>query len=166
MKLICKSSVICITFILINCLIISCAHNTTISMNQSNSNHTKTLKRFNEIKDPVENYKHIHSRKCLHFKKNYQKNYLGGTFSERKSNLAYLSDIPFEPLRIHFDYSMTLQHEEKMIKELIMPPVKRFFENSLSVRRSIGKLRLPKSLESCEDVPIPSFLYIFIKIFL
>jgi len=128
-------------------------------MNQSNSNHTKTLKRFNEIKDPVENYKHIHSRKCLHFKKNYQKNYLGGTFSERKSNLAYLSDIPFEPLRIHFDYSMTLQHEEKMIKELIMPPVKRFFENSLSVRRSIGKLRLPKSLESCQDVPIPSFLY-------
>lgn len=162
----CNSSVICIAFILINYIIIittiSCAQNSTNSINSNNNNNTLNLyiteNIFNEIKDPVEIYKNIHSRKCLHFKKNYQKNYLG-SFSQRKSHLAYLSEVPFEPLRIHFDYSLTLPHEEKMIKELIIPPVKKFFENTLSVRRIIGKIRFPKSLKSCQDVPIPSFLF-------
>ena len=59
---------------------------------------------------------------------------------------------------MHFDYTNTLPHEEKILKELIIPPVKSFFENALKVKRIPGKLRIPKEIKSCLDIPIPENL--------
>lgn len=163
MKLLYNTTVICFLLILnLNKVSIS---NKTFGSVENKSFSTNTFNNYDHINniddldDPVEKFKKVPStRKCLHFKKNYQKNY-SSPLPERKSTNSFLNEIPFEPLRMHFDFSLTLPHEEKMIKELIIPPVKRFFENSLKVRRIMGKLRLPKTLKTCQEVPIPNFLY-------
>ena len=106
---------------------------------------------------PTRDFKPRIKRKCNHQRTDLKKYYLS-TNQDRKESSSYYSDIQFEKMRIHFDYTFTLPYEEKVISELIIPPVKKFFENTLSVRKFPGKLRFPKNVESCQDVPIPQHL--------
>jgi hypothetical protein len=105
--------------------------------------------------DPIKDFRPQKQRRCSHDKKNRKKNYLQSKYDRKLSN-TYYTDIQFQNLRMHFDYTYTLPHEEKLIKELIMPPVKRFFENALSVRRFPGKLRFPRTVTTCQDIPVPT----------
>ena len=138
----CKTSAICFVILFLNSFLYIFAYA------DESENFTK---------DPIHDFRNPSKRKCFHFKKENKKSYFA-SFATRKTEVNYYAEIPFEPMRIHFDYSLTLPHEEKMIKELVMPPVKRFFENALSVRRVLGKLRIPKDMDNCQEIPIPKYL--------
>jgi len=122
----------------------------------SNSN-SQVNTDFNHIIDPVKDFAPIHHKKCNHQKLSHQKHFLAGKYDRKLAN-TYYNEIQFQNLRMHFDYTYTLPHEETLIRELIMPPVKRFFENSLSVRRFPGKIRFPKSVKECQGIPVPNHL--------
>lgn len=109
----------------------------------------------------AESFRSFRVRKCSMEKKSYTKNYLNNfsQFATRKSFSQSYNEISFEKMRIHFDYSYTLPYEEKMLKELIIPPVKKFFENTLSVRRIPGRIRIPSTIQNCQGSPIPDYLY-------
>lgn len=107
--------------------------------------------------NPAKDFKPQINRKCNHQKRILKKNFLTSKYDRKLSN-TYYTDIQFQNLRMHFDYTYTLPFEEDIIRELIMPPVKRFFENSLSIRRFPGKIRFPSNINSCQDVPIPQHL--------
>jgi hypothetical protein len=119
--------------------------------------HTHFDTHINHFIDPVKDFAPINHKKCNHQKHSHQKHFLAGKYDRKLAN-TYYNDIQFQNLRMHFDYTYTLPHEETMIKELIMPPVKRFFENSLSVRRFPGKVRFPKSVKECQGIPVPDHL--------
>jgi hypothetical protein len=107
--------------------------------------------------DPVKDFTPKFNRKCNHERRSQERHFLSGKYDRKLAN-TYYTDIQFQNMRIHLDYTYTLPHEEKMIKELIMPPVKRFFENTLSVRRFPGKIRFPKSMSDCQGIPVPKSL--------
>jgi len=103
-----------------------------------------------------ENFRTLKHKKCSHHKKTYQKKYINNfNFASRKTFSNYYNEIPFEKMRIHFDYTFTLPYEEKILKELIIPPVQSFYENTLSVRRFPGKLRIPKNMDECQNIRFP-----------
>jgi hypothetical protein len=107
--------------------------------------------------DPVKDFKAPSNRKCSHEKKNHEKNYLRGKY-DRKLATTYYNDIQFQNMRMHFDYTYTLPHEEAILKELVMPQVKKFYENTLSIRRFPGKIRFPNSVNNCQGIPVPKQL--------
>ena len=107
--------------------------------------------------DPVNTYRAHNSKKCQHQKKTFTKRYLGSP-NVRKISLSN-NEIQFEKIRMHFDYTLTLPYEEKMLRELVIPPVKLIYENALSVRRFPGKIKIPRNLEDCQSIPIPNYLY-------
>jgi len=115
------------------------------------------IRSHDDIFEITNKFRNNKLRRCSHQKKSYKKNYVNN-FNKysRKSFSSHYNDIPFEKMRIHFDYTYTLPHEEKILKELVIPPVKNFYENTLSVRRIPGKLRVPKNLHECQEIPIPS----------
>ena len=78
--------------------------------------------------------------------------------SNRKEDSKNSSIKEYENIRIHFDYTHTLPHERKILEEIIIPPVKQFFESTLKVQRLAGKLRFPLDSKECSDVPIPKHL--------
>lgn len=107
--------------------------------------------------NPATDYKPKFHKRCNHQKKSHKKNFLDSRYG-RKSSEKNPSEIPFEKMRFFFDYTYTLPHEEKMLKELVIPPVKKFFENALSVRKFPGKLRFPNSQIFCQNAPVPEYL--------
>ena len=92
-------------------------------------------------------------RRCYHKKSNHEKHFLTG--NDKRVESLYSREGKFEKLRIHFDYTYTLKYEEKILKELIIPPVKKLLENTLKIRRFPGKIRFPRNIDECEGVPIP-----------
>ena len=91
-------------------------------------------------------------KRCNHIKpKNFKSTYIKPNNSFRKSNEI----DEFKKFRIHFDYTYTLPHEQLILKEIIIPPVKNFLESALQVRRSGGKLHL---YDYCLEIPVPKYL--------
>jgi len=153
-----KASAICLFILILNSILYSLAcelNSNSKSTKNNENNQEENLQKHN--KNPAHDFKKQPKRKCFHFKKDRKKHYLS-SFSSRKSAKNHYKEIPFEYMRIHFDYSMTLPHEEKMLKNLVMPPVKKFFENTLKVRRVLGKLRIPRNMNQCQDIPVPKHL--------
>ena len=97
-----------------------------------------------------------YSRRCLHKRSNHQKHFLG-TLDKRIVD-SNPSEVEYEKLRIHFDYAFTLNYEEKILRDLVIPPVKKLLESTLKIKRFPGKIRFPKHLDDCEGIPIPSYL--------
>jgi hypothetical protein len=159
-----KISALLLLVLFLNSFIYTFTHETKVfeknELGEEENLHINKIKKNNkENKNPVpvKDFKKPSKRKCFHYKKESKKKYFT-PFATRKTADNYYREIPFEPIRIHFDFSLTLPYEEKMLKELVIPPVKTFFENALSVRRVLGKLRVPRDMNFCQDIPIPKYL--------
>jgi len=99
-------------------------------------------------------------RKCDHQKRNFKKTFTSSkgvkntpSFRRQMSN-----EVTFKNMRIHFDYTNTLDHERVLLQKLVMPSVQNFFEKTLSVRRASGKLRFPRNMNTCSDTYVPDHL--------
>ena len=94
------------------------------------------------------------TRKCHHdiFSKNY--NFLKTGSNKRKLGQENI----FSSIRFHFDYQYTLPDEEKILREIIFPPVQEFFQMALMTRRIQGKLRFPSHIKKCQGLTLPKYL--------
>lgn len=97
-------------------------------------------------------------KKCKHQQKKDNKIYYSSqSKNARKNSQAYI-ETGYEKLRMHFDFTYTLPHEQKILEEILIPPVKSFFESTLKVKRIPGRLRFPSGMERCSHIPIPKNL--------
>src|SRR5687768_14858682 len=60
--------------------------------------------KYNPVKDFKPSMAH---RRCNHQKKDHTKHFLSGKYDRKLAN-TYYSEIKFENMRIHFDYTYTL----------------------------------------------------------
>lgn len=95
---------------------------------------------------------------CSHFNNRKSKiknkvNYVKTTLKSRR-----FGDDAFSNYKIHFDYTYTLPHEKLILSQIIIPPVKAFLEQTLKVRKIQGKLRFPKDIGKCNEIPVPNYL--------
>lgn len=97
-------------------------------------------------------------RKCSHNHEHFDNTkYYTQDLSHRSLKNHYWEE-KYHPLRIYFDYNYTLPQEESILKEIVIPPVKEFFESTLKVKRSPGKLKFPYFMSTCQQMDIPQDL--------
>lgn len=155
--------ILAFSFISSNCMKLNLSsENSLFSTEVSNRKIDQEIKFIDSLIEKPDGLHELKNKRNCHFRVNNDKvyNIPSGKSSHRKISQQRdnLKDASYAPLRMHFDFTYTLAHERKLLEELILPPVKSFFENALKVKRLSGKLRVPSDLEYCNGNPIADYL--------